>query len=98
MRQSCSCEERGGQPRLPANAPEGQVELFMELFEVEASQVGHFHLLEVTPEPFHRIEVRRVCWQPLQLQTVRSHGSDILVHQSPSVDGRAIPDHQYRPL
>src|ERR1700722_11749940 len=74
------------------------MELFMELFEVEASQVGHLHLLEVTPEPFHRIEVRRVRWQPLQLQAIRSHGSDILVHQSPSVDGRAIPDHQYRPL
>src|SRR5437660_1496473 len=68
------------QAMVTSDESQGQVELLMQLFQVEAGQVGHLHLLEVPPQPLHRVEVRRVRRQRLQAKAIRPCGGHELGH------------------
>jgi hypothetical protein len=40
------------------------------LFDLVGAEVGKFATLDVIPNPFRRIQIRRVSWQPLDFEPV----------------------------
>ena len=52
---------------LLPHATEGQMEFHVQLLQVQASQLPQLDLLQVLPQPFHRVEVRGVGRQRLQM-------------------------------
>ena len=43
------------------------MQLHVQLIEIQARQVAQLDLLQVPPHPFHRVQVRRVSRQRLQV-------------------------------
>src|SRR6266480_144241 len=72
---------------------ESQVQLQVELIQIQARQVAHLDLLQMPPQPFHRVQVRRVRRQRLQVDRVAGLRHEFLDLGS-SVNRRPVPDHQ----
>jgi hypothetical protein len=80
--------------RLLAKTSDCQVELLVQLFQVQAHQVAHRHMLQMLPAPFvPRVEVGSVSRQRLQPHLAAGAGHEPL-DLRPAVDGRTVPDHQ----
>src|SRR6266571_3733412 len=79
---------------LLSKAAEGEMKLLVQLFQVEAHQVAHLHVLEVMPGSFiPRVEIGGVARQRLKPYLAPSFGYEFL-HLCPTVNGRTVPDHQ----
>ena len=88
-------------PFLP-HATEGQMQLQVQLIQIQARQIPHLNLLQVPPQPFHRVQGRRVRRQRLQTDRVaglRHELFDLRTRGGPSgnrhplgVDPNPIPD------
>jgi hypothetical protein len=65
-----------------------------EVEDVVGKEVGKFAVLEITPQIFHRIEVRSVRWQAFQGQSWK------VVQDLPDrfafVHGTAVPNYDHR--
>ena len=66
----------------------------MQLLQVKASQVAQLDLFQVLPQPFHRVEVRRVRRQRLQVDSPAGLVRQECLDLGPPVDRRPVPDHQ----
>src|SRR5512143_1658916 len=88
--QSGLSEERLHQSGFMPNAPDGEMKLLVQLFQVPADQVPHLHVLEMVPSPFiPRVEVGGIAGkglQPNRIVRVR----DELRYLGSAVDRRAI--------
>lgn len=80
--------------RFLSKAAQREMELLVQIFQVQADLVAHLHILEVMPAPFvPGVQIRSVTGQsfyPHLAARARHEFFDL----RPSVDGRAIPDHQ----
>src|SRR5512142_816067 len=77
-----------------SKATDREVELLMQFLEVPTHQVAHLHVLEVMPAPLvPRVQVGGVTRQGLQPDLAARLGHE-LADLRPSVDRRAVPDHQ----
>ena len=79
--------------RLLPHATEGQMQLQVQLLQIQARQVPHLDLLQVPPQPFHRVQVRGVRRQRLHVDRVAGLRHELL-DLGPPVDRRPVPDHQ----
>jgi hypothetical protein len=79
-------EAADGQPQFPA-----------QLIEVQTAAVLQFRALQQIPDPFRRIEVRRVRRQPLQVQPRRRTLCQEVLHRLAVMDTGAVPHHQQLP-
>src|SRR5262245_41734640 len=77
-----------------ANPDNGNVELFMQLFQIHTWLVAKLHVLELAPQPFHRIEFGRIAAEKLNDQPRFANPLDVVRDGSSSVNWRTVPDNQ----
>src|SRR5579871_879294 len=77
-----------------AQAGDGQAELPLELREIMADEVAQLDALEMLPDAFVRIHLRRIAWQALQQQTLALLGSEEVLHRLRAVNRGAVPQDQ----
>ena len=65
----------------------------VQFFQVSTCQVSHLNLLQVSPQPFHRVQIRCVRRQRLQVDRIAGLCQEGL-HLGSSVDRRPVPDHE----
>lgn len=87
-------EEGPDQPRAHPDSHHRKPQFALEIREAEGCEVGEFHPLEVTPEPFVRVEfgsVRREVFHP--------EAVSVLLEELANRDGpmgvEVIPDENY---
>ena len=80
--------------RLLPKAPDSEVGLLLQPFEVQAHQVAHLHILQVMPTSLiPGVQIGGVSRQGLQPYPTARAGHEFLdLH--PAMDRRTIPDHQ----
>jgi len=69
-------------------------EVLPQRSQIGTAYVPQVYPLQIPPEPFCRIQLRRIARQLLQLQALRPSVSQELFDRFSTVDRRSIPDHQ----
>jgi hypothetical protein len=67
-----------------------------QLPQLAGAKVRQLMLLEVVPDMFHRIELRRIAGQPLQGEPT-ALGGDEVSHREAAMSWQTVPDHQQGP-
>src|SRR5512135_2161094 len=87
-------KEGSNQVRLLSQSPYGEVEFLVQLVQVSAHQVPHLDVFEVVPAALVPwVQIRGIPWQALQLHPAARARHETL-DLRPSMDRRAVPDHQ----
>src|SRR5690349_7248609 len=69
-------------------------DLGVQVREIVTADITEFAVLEVAPEPIHRVQFRRIARQAFKLDAPSgARGQEILDHLA-AVDRGTIPDHQ----
>ena len=62
------CRKEGmEQLAFVSQVSDGDVEFLVKLFQIPTYQISHFHVLEISPDPLHGVEVRRVRRQQFEM-------------------------------
>lgn len=75
----------------------GATQFLMQLGEIIATDVAELDLLEIAPNPFIGVQLRRIGWELLQMDPRRTTGGQKVPDRLGPVDGRPIPEHQELP-
>src|SRR5215207_2066798 len=79
MAEPCSCETK----------------FCAKVSAVLAHDILQFHMLEISPDPFVRIEIGRIARQPLQMDAFGPACRQKLLEHLSLVNGGAIPQNQH---
>ena len=77
---------------LVANTSDRQSQFVAEFGERVTADIAQLTPLEVLPQPFVRIQLRRVGGQGLQMQALGGSLGEEVLDDLGAVDGRAVPD------
>ena len=69
-------------------APQGEV----ELREVLAADVAQLAAFQIRPDPFDGVEIRRITWKLLQMDTLGGSPSQEVLDRLATVNGSSIPN------
>ena len=83
---------------LVAEPGDGEAEPGLQLGEAVADDIAQFDMLEVPPDAFIRIQLRRLPWQPFERHPLAQVGRQEVLHRLRAVNRRPVPDHQQRPV
>ena len=87
-------EERKGQSAGMAYATKAAAEGGGSFCHQFRAEIRHFAALDIAPDAFGGIEVRRIAWEPLDLQPVALSPEE-LRHVTAPVSGQMIPDENH---
>ena len=88
------CEAAADEPVPSPQTGEGQIELQLQLLQIGTPGVVHRVLLEMPPEPSHRVEVRGAQAAAAPGELLASLRRQELLDIGSPVDRRPVPDHQ----
>src|SRR5215213_3932129 len=72
-------------------------QLLMQFREIITAQVAQLDLLEIAPNPFVGVQLRRIGRELLQTDPRRATGGEKVADRLGPVDRRPVPDHQQLP-
>jgi hypothetical protein len=72
----------------------GTDDLRPQLMQIAAANVGQLHTLEIVPDAFIGIEIGRVAWQLLQVESPGRSSPEKVLDGLSTMDRRAIPDEE----